>query len=310
MALSTQIVLFGVPIIRLLSLPIPQVFAVFTVILPLITGLSLQTASRLLLRDARRRGPQQARPTLLCLGIFAVQLIYETVIATLSLTYMVPGCALEAQWSHLYRSKDGDAIRRIQDRFQCCGFNTRVDRAWPFPHGRPGDGFGPNQCERMYEGRNRACGGPWRQAEQTHAGLFFLVAAVVFLVKAIILIVMLSKNANGTSSHLTSWMHRSLKQYTNGGGGGGGDIEDSPNRRLIDEGPSRAATDEQEHEPYHDSTDAAIKDGLAAGSDAVNGRGNGSSDSRPRVQPSGLLASGDHNDEADDEVDGGQQQWR
>src|SRR5439155_569185 len=49
-------------------------------------------------------------------------------------------------------------------------------------HGRPEDGFGADQCQRTYR-RDRSCVGPWRQAEQINAGVFFTVVTVIFLVK-------------------------------------------------------------------------------------------------------------------------------
>ena len=150
------------------------------IILPIVSGLLTQTVYFRL----RPRGASQVRPVIYIILISAFQLIYETIIATLSVTYMIPSnnCRFEEQWMTLYKSKQASAIARIQDRFECCGFNTPVDRAWPFPHGRPGDGFGADQCTRT-TGRVRSCGGPWRQAEQLEAGLFFMVAKVTFIVK-------------------------------------------------------------------------------------------------------------------------------
>lgn len=149
--------------------------AIITLILPLATFISTQAALRLRAHNFR------AWPALY-VAIFTFQLIYETVIATLSLTYMVPNCGLEEQWARLYKNKDGGAIKRIQDRFNCCGLNSAVDRAWPFPHGRPEDGFGADQCKRMFE-RGRPCSGPWRQAERINAGLLLTVALVIFVGK-------------------------------------------------------------------------------------------------------------------------------
>jgi hypothetical protein len=145
--------------------------------LPLVTGISTGAAFRL--RCTNSSNPRQL---LYLLGIFALQLIYETIIATLSLGNIFPDCGLEEQWARLYRDENADAIRRIQDRFNCCGFNTAVDRAWPFPHGRPEDGYGADQCERMY-GRQRSCGGPWGQAKQINAGVLFTVATVILVIK-------------------------------------------------------------------------------------------------------------------------------
>ena len=175
--LSAKIYRHSYSQIRILSLPVSQSLAIITLVLPLVIALSTRAAYSLPCTYSA-----QARP-LLYLAIFIIQLICETIIATLSLTYMGPNCRLEEQWARLYRNKDGNAIRRIQDRFECCGFNTAVDRAWPFPHGRPEDGYGADQCERMY-GRDMPCVGPWRQAAQINAGLLFTVVMVVFVVKA------------------------------------------------------------------------------------------------------------------------------
>jgi hypothetical protein len=96
--------------------------------------------------------------------------MYETILATLSLTDIVPNCGLEDQWKKLWRNKDADAIQRIQDRFSCCGFNTVYDK------------LGADQCKRLY-GRDRSCVGPWRQAQQMNSGLLFTVAGTIFVAK-------------------------------------------------------------------------------------------------------------------------------
>jgi len=95
---------------------------------------------------------------------------------------MVPNCGTEEQWKKLYMNKDANAIRTIQDRFYCCGFNTAIDRAWPFPHGRPEEGYGADQCTKIYR-RDRSCVGPWRQSQQASAGVFFTLATFIFIIK-------------------------------------------------------------------------------------------------------------------------------
>jgi hypothetical protein len=163
-----------------LSLPIPQILALFTVLLPITTGASLYSAQRLLRFHATNLG--RTRPTLYLILLVAFQLIYETVVATLSLTYMAPpsglNCGLEENWKRLYMNKDGTAIKRIQDRYNCCGFNTVLDRAWPFPR----RGVDAQACQARYD-RTQSCAGPWRQAEQINAGLLLTVAAVIFASK-------------------------------------------------------------------------------------------------------------------------------
>lgn len=57
-----------------------------------------------------------------------------------------------------------------------------VDRAWPFPHGPKEDGFGPDQCQKMF-GREIACGRAWGEQERRMAGVLVGVAVAVFVVK-------------------------------------------------------------------------------------------------------------------------------
>lgn len=78
----------------------------------------------------------------------------------------------------MFRTKNEGAIRRIQDTFDCCGFRSTLDQAWPFPT----KDIGAGSCAARYQ-RNTPCEGPWRQAEQINAGLLLLVAVVVFLAK-------------------------------------------------------------------------------------------------------------------------------
>jgi hypothetical protein len=172
--LSADICSYCYSQIRVLSLPISEFFAIAAVALPFIASASTGAAYFTL--------TSQPQKTLFLVAIFAFQIIYETIIATLALTYMVPNCGIEERWKRLYMNKDADAIRTIQDRFDCCGFNTAVDRAWPFPHGRPEDGYGADQCVKIYR-RDRACVGPWRQAEQKNASVFFALATVIFMIK-------------------------------------------------------------------------------------------------------------------------------
>lgn len=164
--------------IRALSLPIPQALALLTVVLPIITGISTHGTSRLLLKSKHNQTPQLTIPLLAIIGL---QLIYETVIGTLALTYIVPPssliCGLETKWQELYSAKNEDAVKAIQDRFNCCGRRSVVDQAWPFP------GSKKTPCAEMFP-RTRSCLAPWRQAEQVYAGLILIVALAVFIIKA------------------------------------------------------------------------------------------------------------------------------
>ena len=69
-------------------------------------------------------------------------------------------------------------VRRIQDRHHCCGFNSPLDRAWPFPSRR----HTAAACLEAF-GRNQSCRDGWLGDEQVTAGLMLLVALFAFLLK-------------------------------------------------------------------------------------------------------------------------------
>lgn len=92
-------------------------------------------------------------------------------------------CALETTWKQMYSAHDDAGIRRIQDALDCCGFNSVVDRAWPFPHGA-----GSATCAQSY-GRTTACGVPWMQTAQRRAGMDLAVVLFVALFQAVTFLV-------------------------------------------------------------------------------------------------------------------------
>lgn len=116
------------------------------------------------------------------LSAFVLLAIYETVVATLALTHMVPQedltCPLERRWGQLYSARDAEAIRRIQDTHQCCGLVTTKDKAWPFQ----GIDHPSDACVKAFD-RHKSCLGVWRQDEQIFAGLLLLVALTTFILK-------------------------------------------------------------------------------------------------------------------------------
>jgi len=244
-----------------------------TVFLPLIAGISTQTAYVLL-----RKCNSNPRLALYLFALYALQLIFETIVATLSISYITPSCRLEERWSSLYSNKDSGAIKRIQDRFDCCGFKTVKDRAWPFPHGRPQDGFGSDQCIKIY-GRESSCLGPWRQSGQINAGLLFGVAMILFLVKAATIIFQLS-NIPPTISR--NWMD-SFGRFpiTNSEG------QHSDSRTNIRRLGGRRDDLMEPQEQYHDEVDDGQPNGTQSGNNT-----------QPRIQPSGLVGGG------------GGEQWR
>lgn len=106
-------------------------------------------------------------------GLQILQGVLAVVLITLSFQGFLPGerldCSLENNWKRLWMTHDGRAIERIQDAFNCCGFKTIKDRAWPPQIG---------QCSQLY-GRQSACVGSWRASMQRNSGLEFAVAVTV-----------------------------------------------------------------------------------------------------------------------------------
>ncbi|KAL3420160.1 hypothetical protein PVAG01_08659 [Phlyctema vagabunda] len=215
--LSTKTIVFAGPVLLLLltaiagyaysqiialNLPIPQALGLFTVVLPLITGISTQGARGLIKRSRQ----EQNHLTFPLIAVIGFQLIYETVIATLALTNILPPdalrCGLDSKWQKLWREKDARVIQAIQDKFECCGLNSLKDRSWPFTSAV--------SCTESYPSRKHSCLGEWRRAQQTTAGLLLLVALVVFMLKVISLIYLLT-----SSSWTNGSMTRHFKQLTN-----------------------------------------------------------------------------------------------
>ena len=192
--------------IQMFSLPIPLATPIFTLLLPIFTGLGLwsfsssfansplrgsstipllQSNSNGLRRTTRTSLFRSLRTNLPTQVIFLLFLILlDAVLATLSLNRLLPSsdenspagaavtCALERHWANLYSAKDSSVIRRIQDRHQCCGFNSPLDRAWPFPSAHP-----PTTARACLEtlGWDRRCREGWRRDERVADGMIVVV---------------------------------------------------------------------------------------------------------------------------------------
>jgi len=76
----------------------------------------------------------------------------------------------------MFKGKKVDAIRTIQDAFQCCGFTNSHDMAWPFQDKT----HDQHACENMF-GRKTGCMGAWKAEEQHIAGILIGVVAMVFI---------------------------------------------------------------------------------------------------------------------------------
>ena len=110
------------------------------------------------------------------------QTAISTIVATLALAYLFPDrillCNLDQQWQGFFKSKNSQAIRSIQDEFQCCGLRSIHDRAWPFKDRTHGD----NACE-LQLGYQRSCFAPWREYQQRTSWMVFAAAVLVLAAK-------------------------------------------------------------------------------------------------------------------------------
>ncbi|KAM3071538.1 hypothetical protein ACMFMG_009418 [Clarireedia jacksonii] len=227
--------------IRTLSLPISQALALFTIVLPLVTGISTRGVRGLL---QRRNSNEQNELTLPLIAVIGFQLIYETVVATLALTYMIPpetlNCGLNEKWQKMFDDKNARSIRGVQDSLNCCGLHSVVDRAWPFLNNAHDKG----SCVDITN-RSKNCFGAWRQAEQINAGLLLLVAIIVFIAKVFSLIDLLTN-----SSWKRSGWYRPIRKITDRDSSEPGEND---NRALV-RGRIEEANDEEdiESQPYRD----------------------------------------------------------
>ncbi|KAJ5714428.1 uncharacterized protein N7483_011609 [Penicillium malachiteum] len=180
-------------------LPIPTwIPAVATIVSPVL-GLILGVLSTWVLKSASQRdfeiwgiGIQRVLSAL-----NQLHTILSTILATLALAYLYPEqlstCNIEQQWQSMFKAKNADAIRTIQDSFQCCGLRSTRDRAWPFKDRTHGD----NSCE-LQLGYTRSCLTPWRGQQQTASWMIFAAA---------LLIVALKIGIASWSSRRSSWLN-------------------------------------------------------------------------------------------------------
>ncbi|KAF2768672.1 hypothetical protein EJ03DRAFT_273808 [Teratosphaeria nubilosa] len=160
------------------SQPIPDILCALTVALPPLAGVALETILSCHTHLATKGQLQTSR-------IFQVVVLffitYETVLATLAGTHISPSgslnCALRERWQNMFRVKDGEGIRAIQDAFQCCGLESVRDMAFPFPSAS--EGRDADACVVAYH-RDRACLDAWRGQERQVAIMLLVVPVAVF----------------------------------------------------------------------------------------------------------------------------------
>lgn len=156
-----------------LSLPLSPALTFVSILLPLLAGANLLSLPYLTNKTSRQSNAiiKYFNPVVLQ----SLQGIFTTILATLYSSHILPSdsreCELSTRWQHLFRAKDERAIRAIQEAFQCCGFRTVKDMAWPFPPTNV-------QCPARFD-RSLACQVPWTSALQRSAGVNFGIVAAV-----------------------------------------------------------------------------------------------------------------------------------
>ncbi|KAK7724310.1 hypothetical protein SLS64_000644 [Diaporthe eres] len=155
-----------------------MILTFLTILLPLFAAANA-TALPYLLRE-KARSPRRLLVRLAHPAVTqGLQGIIIVVLATLYTTYVVPGatrdCGLSSIWVRLFRTKDAQSVKAIQDAFECCGFRSVKDMAWPFP---PVD----IACAQRFD-RALPCRGPWTSALQRSAGVELGVIVVVAILQ-------------------------------------------------------------------------------------------------------------------------------
>ncbi|ORY64188.1 uncharacterized protein BCR38DRAFT_524286 [Pseudomassariella vexata] len=156
-----------------LSLPISLGTSILTILLPFIATANV-FFTPLLQRLSFQEGAVLIALRFLPPTLHILQGILTVVLATISFMSFLPGmnmdCNMRGAWGQLWSAHDGRSISRIQDSFNCCGFNS------------------------IHLLRH-----PWREAMQRNAGLDFTVAVVVGILQMIHLAMFRLRNSQPVS---------------------------------------------------------------------------------------------------------------
>ncbi|PON22802.1 tetraspanin [Trichoderma gamsii] len=261
--LLVHAVLFGVAVVLYfhsthLSLPISSAVTILTALLPIISFLN-SFIHPSLLHSARTSSNPFLRlsPTVLQ----TLQGLLTTVLATLLFERVVPSdtveCLMNNQWLGLWRDRNGEAIRLIQDTLNCCGLNSLKDRAYPISD--------PKTCAAIF-GRDQACRGPWRSALRGSAGADFGIVIAVGVLQALGLLMTREGTNWWTAWRSVSW-HRQQQ------------VSHRESRPLLAGIPDADADVDEVVEQQEESARPRGYQSLTHNTDEEN---------RPRVEPSAI----------------------
>lgn len=158
------------------SVPIPALVSTLSLLVPLLGpgALSFQLRSLNHKKFSLR----------LSQSIFLISIIFDTMLFTYSvssLNYSFLNCQLQKQWYTLHSQKNSASIRGIQDRMDCCGFRSLVDKAWPFESKH--EQIGPDACKKAFPRRQRPCMMGLIGEEKKILGIMIAVGLVSLLSK-------------------------------------------------------------------------------------------------------------------------------
>ncbi|KAK2607138.1 hypothetical protein N8I77_005840 [Diaporthe amygdali] len=250
-----------------LSLPFSPVLTFLTILLPIFAAANAYALPYLLRarsRSSNRLWVKLAHPAV----TQGLQGILAVVFATLYTTYIVPGasrdCSLSTIWQRLFRAKDAQSIKAIQDAFECCGFRTVKDMSWPFPPAEIA-------CAQLFN-RDSSCQGPWTGALQRSAGVELGIVVVVAILQVVSLVF---PQQFAGRFHEFSW-----RRFFGGRRRNGSESGASSNRPLLTDRDTSAEEVDEE------VGNAPQTNGYRYGAlDDRNGDG-------PRIEPSGLRQDG------------------
>ena len=175
-------------------IPASPLLPILSPLLPLLFLLNLYFSSYNVIRHPsgtrnstdirnRRRVPPATETVTTAATTAGVRHTLLTVLATLVISLSVPlvssssspvnKCLLNTQWQSFF-SSHSLLIEQIQNRFDCCGFNSVKDRSWPFPRGSKPE-F--SLCEDRFH-REISCAGPWG-AEMKRVGELALALGIL-----------------------------------------------------------------------------------------------------------------------------------
>jgi len=178
---------------RNLSLPTPTIAHFLAIALPLAFPViaflfNRPVPSKLSQSISPKRGSLISRLPIISTAI-TILFMLDSALLAVSSAALEPStftCVLETHWHHLFRTKNEDALKRIQDALDCCGLKTVLHEPWPFPP------VSLETCSKRYN-RSTACEVPWITAGREVWGGMIGVATASIVIKALILILLRSQ---------------------------------------------------------------------------------------------------------------------